>query len=358
MRFRHARRQGARRPARSYVRRMVLPCSAAIRLALLAAVVPLIPCTAFPQSISGSVVDRTTARPIPGAFVVLRDSTQRRRAGALTDSAGRYALTAPGAGHYEVLAEMIGYAGAAPVALALGAESATRVAFGLSPQAIPLDAIKVTTPPRCKLRSDTSGVVLAIWGEARKALALADWSAQESRLVMVTKRTERVPSRSSRLLGIDTIQGRPPFTTIPPGEIRQGGLIRLEDHGYSYYAPGPDFILSDEFVSTHCFAARVRRDMVGLAFEPIPRVEVKDIRGTLWLDRKSSALRRLEFEYVRVDPTEMIVHAGGTLEFDRTPAGLWLIPAWEITLRYHSGSTRLARGQILETWMPRSQPSQ
>lgn len=330
---------------------------AATSLALLLAAAPLIPCSAFAQSVTGTVFDRTTAQPIPGAFVVLRDSTQRRRVGALTDSAGRYAMTAPAAGHYTLLAEMIGYADAAPVTLALGTESPTSVAFRLSPQAIPLDAINVTTPPRCKLRSETSGVVLAIWGEARKALALADWSAQESRLVMVTKRTEDVPWRSSRLLGIDTIQGRPPFTTLAPGEIRQAGLIRLEDHGYSYYAPGPDFILSDEFVNTHCFAARTRKDVVGLAFEPIATVAVKDIRGTLWLDRRSSALRRLDFEYVRLDPTEKIAHAEGTLNFDRTPAGLWLIPTWEIRLQYFWGSTGLARGQILETWMPRSQPS-
>ena len=306
------------------------------------------------QAVVGTVRDRTTSRPIRGAFVVLLDSSGMRRRGALTDSAGRFAMTAPAPGLYVVRAEMIGYGDAVPQRAQLLPDQITTAHFLLAPQAIPLAAVNVSAPPRCRLRSDQAGVELAIWSQARKALSLADWSARESGLVMVTRQSEGHSGWSSHVTELDTVQGQQPFTTLDSEKIRAGGLIYHEGSALVFYAPGPEYILADDFLATHCFATRLKKDAVGLAFVPVQPARQGDIEGTLWLDRATWSLRRLEFEYVRLDRALHVPRAHGVLQFDRTPRGLWLIRAWEIMFRLPSGAIKETRGEVMESWMPRA----
>jgi hypothetical protein len=58
---------------------------------------------------------------------------------------------------------------------------------------------------------------------------------------------------------------------------------------------------------------------------------VPEIKGTLWVDRKSAEVRRLEFRYVNVS-AEAEDHAGGDLEFIRLRDGAWTIAHWEIRM--------------------------
>jgi hypothetical protein len=304
------------------------------------------------QTVEGTVRDRTTSRPIRGAFVVLLDSGGVRRRGALTDSAGHFALDAPAPGTYRVRAEMIGYGDAVPQPLQLLPLQTVPAHFLLTPQAIALEGIDVRAAPRCHMRSDQAGVELAIWSEARKGLSLADWSARESGLVMVTRRSEGYNGWPLHVLGVDTIQGRQPFVTLEPATIRASGLIYRDGEAFVFYGPGPEYILGDDFVATHCFATRLRKDAVGLAFVPVQPARPGDIEGTLWLDRRTWSLQRLEFEYVRLDPRMHVPRAHGALQFDRTPRGLWLIRAWEITFRLTSGHIKETRGDVIASWMP------
>ncbi len=65
---------------------------------LLAGILPL--SVAGAQTVSGTIVEQTTGLPVRGVGVVLRDSDARPRMGALSDSLGRYRMTAPAGGQY------------------------------------------------------------------------------------------------------------------------------------------------------------------------------------------------------------------------------------------------------------------
>jgi hypothetical protein len=57
---------------------------------------------------------------------------------------------------------------------------------------------------------------------------------------------------------------------------------------------------------------------------------VRDIAGTLWLDRATSELRLLEFRYTNLMPEANDAMVGGFVEFARMASGHWLIPRWAI----------------------------
>ena len=93
-------------------------------------------------------------------------------------------------------------------------------------------------------------------------------------------------------------------------------------------------LLSSSFLQDHCFRLAISLDStrLGLAFEPTPaRERVADIRGTLWLDRASTELRSLEFQYVNISRAQQD-HAGGELAFVRMRDGQWAISRWNIRM--------------------------
>jgi hypothetical protein len=95
-------------------------------------------------------------------------------------------------------------------------------------------------------------------------------------------------------------------------------------------------LLSDDFLDTHCFRmVRSEKDMpnaVGLGFEPVKGRRVPEIKGTLWVDRGSSELRVLDYEYVNVPISVRAPGLGGRSEFARLLTGDWIIKDWYIRL--------------------------
>src|SRR5678810_796750 len=144
----------------------------------------------------------------------------------------------------------------------------------------------------------------------------------------------------------------------PPDSLRRIGYVVTErDNSVVYYAPGIDALLSPSFANDHCF--RIARDskrpeLIGLAFEPVAdRRRTAEIAGTLWVDRASSQLRRLEFKFVNV-PFEQGEMAGGDLQFVRMRDGSWAISEWGIRMPAfttavvpgHGAERRLAEIQV------------
>jgi hypothetical protein len=74
-------------------------------------------------------------------------------------------------------------------------------------------------------------------------------------------------------------------------------------HLYDFLARFPAVLLSDGFVSTHCFRVErhpAKAGMVGLAFEPNRRrVHDHDVAGVLWLPESVSAWPWIEFRYTK-----------------------------------------------------------
>ncbi|HEU4557569.1 MAG TPA: carboxypeptidase regulatory-like domain-containing protein, partial [Longimicrobium sp.] len=74
------------------------------------------------------------------------------------------------------------------------------------------------------------------------------------------------------------------------------------------------------------------RALIGLAFEPVRGRRVPDIRGTLWLDRRSAELRRVEYGYRGGPPESDDPRVGGTVEYGRVADGPWIVRRWNIRM--------------------------
>jgi hypothetical protein len=125
------------------------------------------------------------------------------------------------------------------------------------------------------------------------------------------------------------------WRTIPPDSLhRLGYVVTDRDNSILYYAPGLETLLSSQFVEDHCFRLvddRKHKTVLGVAFEPTSERKrgVPEIRGTLWVDRASSELRRLEVRYVNVS-REQEDRAGADVDFVRMRDGTWAIARWDI----------------------------
>jgi len=106
------------------------------------------------------------------------------------------------------------------------------------------------------------------------------------------------------------------WRTLPPDSLRRVGYVVTDrDNVVVYYAPGLDMLLSNHFIDDHCFRLTTDRKQ----------------SGTLWVDRASSELRRLEFHYVNVT-RDQEDQAGADLEFVRLRDGAWAISRWSIRM--------------------------
>jgi hypothetical protein len=104
-----------------------------------------------------------------------------------------------------------------------------------------------------------------------------------------------------------------------------------------FRGPDADVLLSDPFASSHCFhlvaPPDAPGDWVGIAFTPgRARRGSVEIAGTLWLDRVSLELRRIEFGYAGLPDELTRAKSGGTIEFTRLANGSWLTHRWAIRM--------------------------
>jgi hypothetical protein len=299
----------------------------------------LFPLAAGAQTLGGVAVD-VGNHPVSGAVVMLLDSTSHVAARGLTNERGEFRLTAAHPGTYRVRTLRIGFRPtlSEPHILATGNEVDTRVVLAGIP--ILLDTVHATSRNVCRAFTDSGAATYAVWEQVRAALTAADLTARTRSVLATTVSYEqtldeasgRVATQSSH---VSTGYTTRPWRELPPDSLRRSGYVVAQpDNVDAYYAPGLDMLLSDGFVEDHCF--RLTTDhaasgFVGIAFEPTPdRKRVAEVRGTVWVDRVSAELRRLEFRYVNVPPERQ--HAGGEIEFTRLADGKWLISRWNIRM--------------------------
>lgn len=219
-----------------------------------------------------------------------------------------------------------------------------------------LDSARVVEKDKCSLRGAEGELLARLWGQAREALASMQLPDQAKRLDVRVVRMQGLSRRDGRELEVDSAGARETiggytFATTSPEVIARDGYVRPRgDSAFVYDAPSPATLLSDEFVSSHCFsiegAPRENRDWTGVAFKPIRDVDsLADVRGVLWMDSSSAELRRLEFSYTNMRhlPKRLCSGnapvcaawsspegSGGWLGFVRLPSGEWLVRDWLI----------------------------
>lgn len=293
------------------------------------------------QLLRGRLVEEGRETPLTGAFVVLEDSAGRRVARTPASPSGRFLLEAPRAGRFHLRILRIGFAPwEAEIRLAAG-EILDRT-FILSPAPVVLPEIAVAGAERCGGRARLDTLAGAIWLQAGTALALTNATVRSHAYRFETILEERNVDASGRL---STARKEPevgisrwPVQSPPLDSLLASGFVEnLEDLvvGPTWYGPDADFLLSDAFFDTHCFRTVPPGEadppgVIGLAFAPEASDRRADIRGTLWLDRQTAELRRLEFAYTRLPSWARTATAGGSLGFAPLPGGGWIVQRWSL----------------------------
>ena len=294
------------------------------------------------QTVRGLLTDSVSRAPLAGAFLTLIDANGVERARAMTNAAGEFSLTAPAAGSYRLRSKRIGFRPLVSPPLALRAGEVTGYNAVIDPIPISLQELVVAGERQCDI--DAGAAVAALWDEIREALAAVSWTSRVPAYWFETTVFERDVNVSGRPRLPDSTFQVAGFQKIPfrnfatDAELDQQGYVVVTDTGWIYRAPDADVLLSDTFLRTHCFEAKSGRGeaegLIGLLFTSARERRAPDITGTLWVDRTTSELKRMEFSYIRLPEDLVAVGAGGRVEFMRLPNGVWIVRDWLIRMPY------------------------
>ncbi len=316
---------------------------AALLVAVLLVAAPL----ALPaQVVRGTATERESGTAVAGVVVSLeRLPTTGGRpdsiVNALTNATGGYALRAPGAGRYRISAKRIGVERYNSAEFLLGVGETRRVDVVLERATLSLPPVTVVANDMCVTRSGQLDRVASLWDEAQAAL-LATQISERDRLVSANVyhyRRTLVP-RTLRILDetrteVSGLVERP-FVSLSGDSLSRSGYWSVSEDTSTYFAPDAAVLLSPVFRKDHCFSlASGRRDrsgMTGLAFEPARGRRGAEIRGTIWLDARTFALRLVEFQYTGLPAEAAAANAGGELRFARLPNGAWVVRRWFIRM--------------------------
>ena len=298
------------------------------------------------QEISGRVrIGEGLATPGEvGVVLVASDGTIVT--GVLTSPQGNFTLRAPRPGKFRVRARKIGLLPDSSAIINLGAGQSDRIELALRPFPTSLARITITEAKRCVLAPAAGAAAFRLWQEAQSALTATAITSSNARFVFALHRfenkldpaTDRVTESRAWDSKATTSE---PFASIPAESLAVHGFVVPEGNMLVYYAPDARVLTSDAFARTHCFHPTenaARPDLVGLAFEPTRRREedesIRDVTGTLWLDRTTLALRSLEFQYARASagdaPRGSV--ATGEVAYERLSNGAWIVAHWLIRM--------------------------
>jgi hypothetical protein len=196
----------------------------------------------------------------------------------------------------------------------------------------------------CGARAESDSLGSVLWGQARTALALANDGLRSREYRFATVVEDRVVDiyGTSRPVGPSTslsaLATAWPIRSLPADSLlRYGFILNREDvwAGPTWFGPDADFLLSETFFAGHCFrtlppAVGLPAEWVGLSFEPAVKSKLTDVRGTLWLDRSSAELRRIDYGYTRLPSWARGRDAGGTLSFATLSDGGWVVQRWSM----------------------------
>ncbi len=212
-----------------------------------------------------------------------------------------------------------------------------------------LPTVRTATDFRCRVRPDSASLVARVFHEARTALMASQLVSPDGPvLTRVRVSNETWAPEENSILGAshreyfaDSLR---PFHTASVDSLLEFGFVtrrqelfarsRGVDVLVAYRAPSAELLVDDRFLADYCLhlanAPRDRPDWIGVGFRPARNRRITQIEGTLWIDRHTAELRRLDFKYAGLDGREARSNSGGWLEFTRLETGLWFVNRWEL----------------------------
>ena len=292
------------------------------------------------QIVRGTVLLPDSSRA--AGVIVVATSEKSAPIRALTSERGDYELRLLVPGHYEIRVLRIGFRPTLVPAFDIAAGEARNLPITLNGEAIVLSTIKVAGKSVCKVQKDSGEVVAHLWEEARKAITATQLSSATSKQQVRWKVYDRLTDLSNQKVlsesnSSQSANAMKAFVSTSPDSLARFGYVSEEATGTVYHAPDADALISDQFASLHCFRvelpSKAHADWIGIGFKPAKdRDAITDIAGTLWLDRTSSELRLLEYQYTNLPDDSSHHQAGGNVEFLRLSTGAWLVGRWQIRM--------------------------
>jgi len=296
------------------------------------------------QVVRGAVTERSSNNPVSGVLLSVLDTLDATVLQALSDDKGGFEIRLPGAGTYTLDAKRIGVRRIRLAPFTIAAGETRRIDIDVEPLPAVLASVKVTGRTSCVRNPETNARTAALWEDARAALTAAvitrNLTAGTSSDTVVRfqrkldPNTWRVLYETRRRVSVAIER---PFRSLPAEVLSVGGYVTVnQDGSVDYYAPDAEVLLSDTFLTDHCFKIEApalgHPGLIGLAFQPIPERKKPDVKGVLWMDAKTAELRTLEFTYTWLPNELRTVDFGGTVSFFRLPSGRWIVRSWRIRM--------------------------
>jgi hypothetical protein len=304
-------------------------------LAFAILLVAAIPQRVLAQGIRIRVVDSASMAGVTGALVALLDPDSVVIVEALTSEDGLRSFVLA-AGSYRVRVRRIGYRPylSEPVTVPHNGE----LTLAVPAHPILLTSIVISARSPCRsLPKGTSDALAIVWGEITKALQASRLTMGDLEAVGRAWTYRKTVASNGRIEQTDTtvftIVDRRPFGAVDPADLASTGYVVQEDRfSWSYFGPDDTVLLSPSFAATHCFRLardRADRNLIGVAFEPVPGRRTADIQGVVWVDQRTSELRRISFRYVNAGPISSF-GGGGETVFTRLRSGAWIVSSWSL----------------------------
>ncbi len=297
------------------------------------------------QRVRGGVWDESGAT-VPFAVVALL-SGSRQISEALTDELGRFEIVVPSIGTYSLRAMRVGFKSTttAPFEVTAGETVEQRITASSVASRL-ADVVVSSERGKCVVGGLREGSEVGrLWDEAK--IALYATSLAQDKRAFETKIIQHERGLDKRGVRVEwektwdewAAVSENAFASIPAQDLSRHGYVHRDSINaveYVYYAPDAHILLSETFLSDHCF--RVQRPtasqdtLIGLAFEPLKERKLPDVKGVLWLNASSAKLLYVDFVYtglVRKIPRDKF---GGRVSFSQLPSGAWFVHKWGIRM--------------------------
>jgi hypothetical protein len=243
----------------------------------------------------GSAVPLSVVRLLPGKRTTL------------TDQQGAFRFDSVQPGRYRLQMERIGFTALPSPEFAVADGETSEHTLRSTMRPVVLEGIS-NGPPACYTRDrlHEAPAVQALWREAQKGLeqrsAFADQYAYRYNSRM--RGVVRLRLLKDRRIDRDSTRWAHPDSARAFREhIRREGMGQQKGRTFSITVPDELYLLGDDFLTTHCLEANPRQDSDGtwaLRYRPVRTAgDVVDLAGTIHLDGRSYAVRRLDYRYLR-----------------------------------------------------------
>lgn len=298
------------------------------------------------QGIRGRVVAAGTEVPLAGAIVQARTADGIVAASTLTSERGAFTVADLPDGTYTLRVLRIGFRAFDGPPVAVSGGTSEVVVLSWIGDAITLAPQIIASGRTCKVSADSGTMISNVWTEVRKALLSAVLAERGEAPMIVRTNYARTLELKSELvqqqrLSVETRRSFRAYASWAPESLATFGYMSegvvAGRPAMIYRAPDAVTLTAESFAGTHCFSlvngtGNHARD-IGLAFEPNGRPNNRvDIRGTFWIERLSSRLQLIEFNYVGLPSYANPVKSGGFVEFVGLTTGQWLLSRWHIRM--------------------------